>query len=461
MPLRSTGYFAGIAAILALLLGAVSYTPPEDRTYPNPVPLRISGLIGDSSGNVIPIPPEEAEGASYVPKSNVLRLPDGKLRFVPEGSERAVLAPPGDPGAAESIAESRAWLESGEVPGYNKAERGISARSLLNLRLLATPEGASLAAMNDGWDFVWPRDASFASSAFAATGHHGESYATLRFISDAQKDDGTWEARYHPDGSAVLDGRAAQFDANGWFPWAVWFHAETSPEGVSSVEDLWPSVKRASDAASSSLGADGLPPGGADYWEIRTFMPNLGTSAPLLAGLRASSDLAEKLGYAEEAERYQEAASRLENAIERDFAPNGYTRTTWPMSGRDSAIAFLAPPFAPYGPGLARETHTTEEALTAPNGGVVPGERWPQEPTVSWTPETAFFMLAAASSGDDERADRIFGWLASHRTSLGAFPEKVDGDGLPQAAAPLAWTESIVVLSLAAKERPLPVPPAP
>ncbi|MDQ3508228.1 MAG: glycoside hydrolase family 15 [Actinomycetota bacterium] len=459
MP-RTTRYFAGVVAAILLGAGAVSYTPTEDRIYPAPVPLRVSGLIGNSSGNVAPVSPEEAEGASYLPESNVLRLLDGNLRYVPETAEAPVTAAPEDDGAMESVAETRAWLASGHVPGASGAEKEISARSLLNLRLLSAPDGASLAAMNEGWDYVWPRDASWVSSAFSATGHHGESYETLRFLAKIQKEDGTWEARYHADGSPVLDGRAAQLDANGWFLWAVWFHAETSPDGAESVENLWPSVERAADAASNSLGADGLPPGGADYWEIPTLMPNLGTAAPLLAGLRASANLAEELGYAEEAARYRDAAARLDSAIERDFAPNGYTRTIRPSSGRDSAIAFLAPPFGKYDPGLAQGIRETEKTLTIPNGGVVPGERWPQEPTVSWTPETAFFMLAASSSGDEERAERILGWLAAHRTGLGAFPEKVDGGGAPQAAAPLAWTEAMVVLSLAAEEKPLPIPPA-
>lgn len=439
--------------------GAVSCTPPENRTYPDPVPLRISGLIGNSSGSVIPVSPEEAEGASYLPESNVLRLPNGNLRYIPEGAEAPITASPDDPGAMESAAETRAWLESGGIPGENDTEKQISSRSLLNLRLLATPEGAPLAAMNERWDYVWPRDASFSSAAFSATGRHEESREILRFLARTQKDDGTWEARYRADGSPVLDGRAAQLDATGWFPWAVWFHAETSPDGAESVETLWPSVKRAADAASDSLGADGLPPGGADYWETTTIMPNLGTAAPLRTGLRAATDLAKELGHGEERRRYSDAASRLDVAIERDFAPNGYTRTIRPSSGRDSAVVFLAPPFGSYDPGLAREIHQTEKTLTAPNGGILPGEKWPQEPTVSWTPETAFFMLAASSSGDEKRAERILSWLSAHRTSLGAFPEKVDGDGVPQAAAPLSWTEAMVVLSLAAEEKSLPVPP--
>jgi hypothetical protein len=37
----------------------------------------------------------------------------------------------------------------------------------------------------------------------------------------------------------------------------------------------------------------------------------------------------------------------------------------------------------------------------------------------------------------------------------------VDGDGEPRSAAHLGWTEAIVLLSLAAEDESLPVPPAP
>ncbi len=167
---------------IALLASASGSGVPAAGTYPPPVPLVASGLIGaHSPGTVVPVSPEEARGASYLPSSNVLRLPDGRLRFVPPGATRAETVPPDDPGAADSADESRAWLESGTVPGANGVERRIAERSLLNLRLLTRPNGAALAGSHPRWRRVWPRDASFVAVAFAATGHHRESYEILRF----------------------------------------------------------------------------------------------------------------------------------------------------------------------------------------------------------------------------------------------------------------------------------------
>jgi hypothetical protein len=459
---RYARYPAGAVLILVLVLGLGPDGSVSPEGYPRPVPLLVSGLIGDRS-SVLQISPDEARGASYLPSSNVLRLPDGRLRYLPPGSAEAVTVPPDDPGAAAAAAETRAWLEEGTVPGGDEVERHISERALLDLRLLTRPNGAALAGPHSRWSYIWPRDASFMAVAFAATGHHQEAYEILAFLADAQEPDGTWEARYNADGTPVLDGRPRQLDAVGWFPWAAWYWyvTEGRDRAGERVETLWPAARDAADAAVASLGADGLPPGGADYWEAGTWRPNLGTSAPLRTGLRAAADLARRLGHEAAARRYAQAAARLDGAIRREFAPIGYPRTTGARSGADAAVTFLAPPFAPPDPRVEAAIAETAERLRVPNGGLLPGEDWPHDPTVAWTPETALFALSASASGNEQTADRWLGWLAAHRTSLGAFPEKVDGDGEPRSAAPLGWTEAIVLLALAAEDESLPVPPAP
>lgn len=457
-------YVAGVILMLALVAGVGAGAAPHSiKTYPAPLALSASGLLGNQSAvrSVVPISPDEAREAAYLPASNVLRLSDGRLRYLPAGAYEPHTVPPGDPGAAASAAGTRAWLALGDVPGENDAERLVSERALLDLRLLTRPNGAAVAAWKPGWSYVWPRDASWISVAFTTTGHYEEARAILEFLAGVQNADGTWEARYRmSDGFPVDDGRTPQLDANGWFLWAVWYYSAAAPsDDREALRALWPDARRAADAAVASLGRDGLPPGGPDYWEISTRRPNLGTAAPLRTGLRAAADLARGRGYRSDARRYSAAAARLDAAIESEFAPHGYPRTTHPDSGVDAAVNFLAPPFAPPDPSVERAVEDAAERLAAPNGGVLPGEKWPQDPTVAWTPETAFFALSAAASGGEENADRWLAWLAEHRTNLGAFPEKVNGAGDPKTVAPLGWTSAIVVLALVAKEEPLPVPP--
>ncbi len=448
---------AALVVTLALVFGVGGLRKTKD--YPDPVPLQMAGLLGNGVYTHA-ISPEEARGASYLPGSNVLRLPDGDLRYLPPGAAEPVTVSPEDPGARKAVAESRTWLDEGMVPGSTEKESRMAGRALLDLRLLTDPNGAAVAAPYKRWNYVWPRDASWAAVAFAATGHHEESYEILEFLASVQNEDGTWEARYRSDGTPVLDGRAPQLDATGWFPWAVWFHASTAPEASGrQAEALWPAARRAADAATAALQNDGLPPGGPDYWEISTWKPNLGTAAPLRTGLRAGADLAETLGHDAEARRYAGAAGRLDRAISREFGPHGYPRTTRPGSGADAAVTFLAPPFAPPETPVRKAVGETAKKLRAPNGGLLPGEKWRQKPTVAWTPETAFFALSAAATGEEASADRYLDWLEDHRTELGSFPEKVDGGGDPQAVAPLGWTNAIVVLALVAKDEPLLIPP--
>jgi GH15 family glucan-1,4-alpha-glucosidase len=137
---------------------------------------------------------------------------------------------------------------------------------------------------------------------------------------------------------------------------------------------------------------------------------------------------------------------------------NGVTRYRFGEGGADAAAAWLGPPFAPAPRRLTRHLQRAERALRAPNGGLRPGQRF-TDPNISWTPETAMFALAYAASGRPAKARFLLGWLARHRTALGALPEKVSAAGAPASVAPLAWTDALVLLALEALERPLPTPP--
>ena len=141
------------------------------------------------------LPPGAVDGAVYMEDSTVLRLADGRLRYLPVGADEPVTGPPGDPGALAVAAEERAWLSAGTVPGAAAVEREVAARSLLFLRLLVRPGGAALAAETPYWAYVWPRDSSFAAAALAVTGHRREAAAVLGFLGRAQRSDGTVASR--------------------------------------------------------------------------------------------------------------------------------------------------------------------------------------------------------------------------------------------------------------------------
>ena len=228
--------------LVALLLGA---TRP-DRSPP----LFGAGLLGGRDA-LVSVAPDQAGGAAYLEGSTVLRLADGRLRYLPRGASEPVSGPPDDPGALAVAAEERAWLAAGTVPGATAAEREVAARSLLFLRLLVRPGGAALAAETPYWAYVWPRDASFTAAALAVTGHRREAGAILGFLAGTQRPDGTWPARSHPDGRPVDDDRPAQLDATGWVPWAAWLASDQGRD-TDLATRLWPVVRAAADHAAAS-----------------------------------------------------------------------------------------------------------------------------------------------------------------------------------------------------------------
>lgn len=452
------------------------------------------GLVGGGGWpfNGSPLSPADARGATYVPDSSVVRLADGRIRFIPFGSDTPMTVAANDPRAKAAVRSDSAWLARGTVPGEKiklpprdtspgtlaqdlsnapnplsdrrKAYRDMAARALLDLRLLTKPNGASLASWYGDWRYTWPRDSAFTIAAFTVTDHPAEARRVLRFLARVQNDNGLWAARYNPDGSAVADGRPPQLDSLGWVLWAAWFYRTQNPSAAQELPELWPMVQRAADRLARSLDAEGLPPPSSDYWERNHSSeqdprrPTLGVVAPVLAGLRSAAELASGLGKTRQASRWQVASHRLSDAVARQFTPYGYPRSPIQGGRMDTSVTFLAPPFAPSDPGVNAAVDQAFTRQRLANGGVLPGEKWAGDKRTAWTPEMAMFTLAASASDQGVQARERLDWLTEHRTSLGALPEKIDDHGRPAGVAPLGWTASAVILSLAALEHPLPVP---
>ena len=451
-----------VGAALALAAATAAATTAATRQLPQPK-LTVAGLAQEPCQPQQALPVPARLSGQFEPDSSILRVAGG------------VYAAPGQAAPAQSACVTateradRNWLNTGLVPGATATQRSVATRALLDLSLAVRPDGAAQAGWLSGseYEYAWPRDSSWVAVALTDAGHPAMAYRILEFLHRMQGRNGIWAARYAPDGSGpVRDGRPAELDADGWVPWAVWSWAVTQPLTSQSHHELtrlWPMVVRAADAAVRSLTDDGLSGPAMDYWEDSVEV-TLGTAAPLLAGLRAAADLAPDVGSAtatSDGHRWAAAAARLATAITATFGRNGYQRTPAAGSGADAAVTFLGPPFAVPSAAVLQAARSAQRALTVPNGGLRPGTSWPGTPDVAWTPETAFFALFDASTGQHGQAAALLAWLAAHRTRLGSLPEQVNSSGQPASVAPLAWTDAVTLLALLAQAGHLPTIPVP
>ncbi|GAA2247822.1 hypothetical protein GCM10010401_22050 [Rarobacter faecitabidus] len=378
---------------------------------------------------------------------------------VRDDGERESLPPRASAQPSPSAA-GREWLAQGSVPAAGTPNEEMSVRALLDIDALALPvrygkadvgpqRYALIAAWQDNWHYVWPRDASFAAVALARSGHLDQAWGILSYLQDVQSGDGTFQARYLPaDIGSTPDDRAAQTDGIGWVLWAarqVLAEAPAARRGeIRSGLDLL--ISRAS-AAALRLTDDGrrLPPISPDYWEVREYRLTLGTAGPLLIALQSAAHLG-SVGAATAAVRYRDL-------LVATFGSQGYPRQRgWVgslgASAPDTAVNFVRRPFVDEDlPGAAAAWQASQAAMVRPGGGLAPGGSWRND-GISWTPTTSIYALVAACSGDTAQARTWLAWLEAHRTEAGSLPEKVLSDGTPASVAPLAWTSANVLIAL-------------
>ncbi|WP_200938411.1 glycoside hydrolase family 15 [Cellulomonas sp. Root137] len=458
---RRTGGALAVAFVVAATTAIVATAPAGARAAETPappaaappapeyasIPLYHEGLTTLPGGLRVPLAP--GTDATFLAGTHVVDPAASTLARAVTGA-----APAGHGATARAAASvagrQRAWLASGTVPGVGGPYEDMARAALLDLHALMLPDGAAVAAWSEKWRYVWPRDASFVAVALARTGHVDDALEILCFLDRVQSADGSFQARYLPDGSGPPDDRGVQTDGTGWALWAaglVLAEIADPAERTAAAEELRPLIVRSTRHAIELVGRDGLPPASPDYWEVPEDALTLGTVAPLVAGLQQASTLLPLTGDDALAGSAFDAAIRSKVAVIRAFGPTGFAR--YADGGHaDAASAFLLPPFLTTAvPGADEAWRASAVAMVRPANGLAPGAGW-RDDGVSWTPQTSLYAWVAAESGHTDLADGWLSFLDTHRTPSGSLPEKVLADGSPAAVAPLGWSAACVLLAL-------------
>jgi GH15 family glucan-1,4-alpha-glucosidase len=389
-----------------------------------------SAAIAVGPGDLLTLLPGNTPPEHLYPQSRVIADPSRRLAPV-----------------ARSEAE---WLAAGAIPGAGTQYESLARYALLDMHLAIARSGGVVAGWAPPWRYVWPRDASFAAVALARTGHSGDALRILDFLQSVSRPGEEFYARYGSDGTPIRDGRGKQSDGTGWAMWAL---TEIARGSGATGGDVYRRYRVLLDGSSQTLlrltnRITALPPPSPDYWETQERSTTLGTAATILLGLQRAAEAQRALGDLELAGQLDDRAQTLARTIAADFGPDYARYAGGAVSDRDAAIAFLLPPFQEAAdPYVVRAWQEAQRCMARPAGGLAPGCGWRQD-GVSWTPETLLFALGASESGDQERANLLLRFIATHTTSLGAIPEKVLRDGSPASVAPLAWSDALLLLTL-------------
>jgi hypothetical protein len=324
----------------------------------------------------------------YLPDSNALRT---VAKF---GTGRTVTV--SSLGEPDAVRADPSWLAraqplGGAAPAW--AQR-MYRRSLLVLHALTDERtGAVEAGAREGWNYVWPRDASAVAIALAAAGYRDEARRIVGFLEGL---DLGAAARFQGDGAAV-GGRAAQGDAAGWIAAA----AKSSGLPTAPIRRRWRGLD------------DYQENGGGD------FIGNaIASGSPHVRALFETPS----------------------GALAR--------RADDPSSGLDSAAAWAVRPF-PH-PALYRPVRHTLLRLAATSGhfGIVPSESW-DGGTDPWTAPTAWTAWSLAALGERRATLHLMTELRRAATPSGMLPERVDArTGIPTSTTPLAWSHAFAILAL-------------
>jgi hypothetical protein len=324
----------------------------------------------------------------YLPQSNALRT------VARVGTARTVMVH--SLGQPDAVRADPGWLVAARPLGPDAPAwaRRMYRRSLLVLHSLTDERtGAVEAGAREGWNYVWPRDASTVAIALAAAGYRREARRVVSFLDGLDRGAA---ARFYSDGEPV-EGRTAQGDASGWI--------------------------------AAAARAAGLP------------------STPAKQEWRGLDDYQENGGGNFLGNAIASGSPHIQTLFE---TPSGELarRANDPGSGLDSAAAWAVRPF-PH-PALYPLVRRTLLRMVATSGrfGIVPSEDWAGgiDP---WTAPTAWTAWSLATLGERRAALHLMAELRRAATPAGLLPERVDAHtGIPASTTPLAWSHAFAVLAL-------------
>lgn len=347
-----------------------------------------------------------------------------------------------------------------------------------NGAITAANDSTNLEFNQDKYGYVWPRDAALVSVAMAEAGYSDLVKPFFDFAEDEIEGRGYLMHKYNPDKSLGSSWHSwvdeegekrlpIQEDETALTIWALnRFSEETGDEEI--LEEKWESlVKPAADFMEDYFDPElHLPKPSYDLWEEKHYISTF-TVASVYAGLKASAEIADKVG--EDGNKYRERAEEikrkgLENLkseeteryvrgikdgekIDEVSAPLFFLQKFGLVDQEDeyfentmNAIQYDLSPDTDIG-GIARYREDYYHNVTE-DFDLVPGNPW-----IICTLWVAQHLINKAEDMEElQESKEYMHWACENSLETGVLPEQVDpftGDG--KSVAPLTWSHTTFI----------------
>lgn len=389
----------------------------------------------------------------------------------------------------------RVWVNKNDrsFEGLPENVVNLYKRSLLVARTQIDNCGSILAANDsdvteratDHYSYLWTRDGAFVANALDLAGYPFLTRNFFYFCSHILHEDGYFLQKYNADGTVASGWHSAwdidakeklvpiQEDETALVLWALWEHYDRFRELEFSHKIYRPIVTKCADFLVDFVDDElGLPKPSWNLWEdsrgIHTF-----TCCTVVAGLRAAAKFARLFDETPLAEKYEQAADSIRDAMRKHLYSEEHERflrslrsdngNLHPDATVDASLfgLFYFGVFDPDDEMVRQTMRAVEETLWVPGeiGGVsrfehdqymkVSGDGF-GNPWFICTLWLAEYRIAAATTAEDlEKALELLEWTAEHALPSGVLAEQLDPvTGGPASVSPLTWSHSTYVAAV-------------
>ena len=375
-------------------------------------------------------------------------------------------------------------LEPSATDLFNKSLIYIRTHTSKNGAIIASGDSEMLQFGRDYYEYVWPRDSSFAALALVQIGDFNASRRFFEFCNETITDEGYFLHKYRPDKSLGSSWHPWVRDGDKQFPiqedetalviYALWKHYELSRD-LEFIEGIYNSlIKKASEfMVNFRDDKTGLPSASYDLWE-RTYAINTFTAGAVYGALKSSARFAELLGKSESAKKYNETADSIKAAILK-YLYNGQVGVFYKSiitKGKNAEIDKTFDMSSVYGiykfgilppddPKLKNAVEKTVDRLRVKTeiGGIArfegdsyhhKGGNYPGNPWIITSMWLAQYYIEIAKSEEDmKEVHKLISWSVARGNPAALLAEQYDPySGEPISASPLVWSHAEFVTTI-------------